>query len=158
MDLGLNMRTLFVGLLVLPLTACSLATISNATIVDRTGSRIKVLLVTDKPLSGMDGSWCVDHVYLSYRVDPSVITRNLNTKAEEWKLPFVALERNYLACPLGISGHCSEWSINIANETSIDNISYQYRLSEQSSIQFQLGGGNMLGCVQRSNVYSLDYK
>lgn len=151
------MRTLLAGLFALPLTACSLATINNATIIERSESRIKVLVVTDRPLSDMDGSWCIDHVYLSYRVDPGVVTRNLGTKAEESKFPFTAAERNYVSCPTSTAGHCSVWSIQMAAETSINNVSYEYRLAKPSAIQFQLGGGNMLGCVRRSNIHTLNF-
>ena len=155
--LATPVRNLLAVLFMSSLTACSLATINNATIVERSESRVKVLVVTDTPLKGLDGSWCIDHVYLAYRVDPSVVTRNLNTNAEEWQFPFSATERNYVSCPTGTAGHCSEWSIKIAAETSIDNISYKYQLANKSAIQLQLGGGSMVGCVQRSNVYKLNY-
>jgi len=151
------MRTLLAGIFSLQLTACSLATINNAKIIEHSESRIKILVVTDKPLSGIDGSWCIDHVYLSYRVDPSVVKRKLGTNAEEWKFPFSAADRNYVSCPTGIAGHCAEWSIQTANEISINNISYKYRLAEESAMQLRLGGGNMLGCVRRSNVFSVRY-
>jgi hypothetical protein len=135
-----------------------MATIKNVAIIDHDSDRIKLLVVTDRQISNKDKTWCIDHVYLSYNVSPSSKVRQLNTTEDEWDFPFSARDKKYISCPNGIDGFCSEWTVLNKNTTSINLILYEYNLMENSIIQLQLGGGNMLGCYQHSNVYNFSYK
>jgi hypothetical protein len=127
-------------------------------IVGGSEDQVKVVVVTDRPLQPLDKSFCVDHVYLRFRVDPTKITGDQDSKYKypRTKLLFDGLDRNYISCPASVTGYCSEWSINTADSLNYDR-HYEYKLAVGSTVYLQLGGGSMVGCALHSNIYALKY-
>jgi hypothetical protein len=150
------MRTVGFVILSVALVGCATVNIEHATVLTESDDSVQILLVTDKHLSTFDNTFCVYQVNLNYAVEPTQITRTLNSDADIWQFPFGGLHRRYVDCPVNYSGYCSTWVLRKSGVANINNIRYEYDLHNKSKINLRLSGGNMLGCELASHVVSLE--
>lgn len=77
----------------------------------------------------------------------------------------VCMSLEYVNCTNDPSGFCTVWPFGSSQTIHINNIRYGYELDQDSEINIQVGGGNMLsillyyfGCGLSSNEFKLGVK
>ncbi len=150
------MKAIGLAIVTAVLVGCASVKIEHAAVLTESDDAVQILLVTDKDLSSFDNAFCVYKVILNYAVEPTRITRTLNSDADVWRFPFGGLDKRYIGCPENYSGYCSTWTLRKSGVTNINNIRYEYDLHSRSKVNLRLGGGNMLGCRLSSRTVALE--